>query len=83
MEKLICFFVLLLKIMRLKEVIMVNHLAFFMSIKMHIKDYAVKLLILTWEVNIKINTIQELKKYGIILTTLTKVTSLLLKYHKL
>ncbi len=69
--------------MRLKEVIMVNHLAFFMSIKMHIKDYAVKLLILTWEVNIKNNIIQELKKYGIILTTLIKVTFLLLKYHKL
>jgi len=62
---------------------MVGHLAFFMSIKKHIKDYVMKLLILTWEVNTKINTKQELVKYGIILITSKKVISLLLKCHKL
>jgi hypothetical protein len=82
-KKLIYFSALSLKIMQLKELKMVDHLAFFMLINKDIKDCVMKLSILTWEVNIKTNTKKELVKYGIILIILEKVISLLQKYHKL
>ena len=49
-----------------------NPSGIFQSIKMNIKDCAVKLLILTLEINIEINIINELKKYEIIFYYLKK-----------